>query len=100
MFFPQVEEKGNYDANGVEIDDVNSVSEYISIALGYGHNKDGDNGMSFHIVKASSNYFQPVFYQIVARQAIEISKGKFSLFQTPSLMKMSTDIFIPPPQFS
>jgi hypothetical protein len=54
MFLPQTAEQDIYDANGQQIDDVNSVIEYIAVTLGYDHtpdDEDDDNGQNFHIVK-------------------------------------------------
>jgi hypothetical protein len=100
MFLPQVQEDDVYDNNGVQADDVNSVVEYIEVALGYdktSDDEDDDNGQNFHLVKNADYNFQQQTFLIVKNAFTEIKNPEFSEYKLPVLIFPTFDILTPPP---
>ncbi len=59
MFIPQVDEQTLYDKNGVAVNDINSLSEFVSDVILHNkeHRKDEDdnNARYFHGIKSTCN---------------------------------------------
>ena len=100
MFLPQVEEEDVYDANGQQLDDINSIAELISVELGYDKtpdDEDTDTGQNFHYVKTIDyNYEQPS--ALIVQDAFRNSrKHEFTGYQVPATAAPCYDIVTPPP---
>lgn len=100
MLLPQVPEVDVYDANGNQVDDINSIVEYVMVKIGLDHHaddEDDDSGQNLHIVTGFQYTFEPFFTEIVK----EYSTNKTNLFAEYSQSKIpsvSYDIIIPPPK--
>lgn len=100
MFLPQVAEEDQFDANGRQIDDLNSVVEYIAVAMGYDHtadDEDDDSGQNFHLVKAFDYNFEQQ-YSLLQEDSGEKTTPEFSRFITASIQPVSFDVVTPPPE--
>ena len=103
MFLPQVAEDDQFDASGVQVDDINSVSEYINqIVLGNEdktpEDEDSDNGQNFHVVKIADYHFTQQFISIDQLPFEEIKQHDFSEFKLSITPSPSFDILTPPPE--
>ena len=59
MFLPQVPEDDVYDTNGNQLDDINSIVEYVMVKIGLDHtadDEDNDSGQNLHVVTGFSIY--------------------------------------------
>jgi len=102
MFLPQVQEEDTYDANGVQIDDINSIVELINVELGYdktADDEDDDSGQNFHLVKLPEYSFQQQSVLIENPDFREINNKVFSEYKLPSVRSVYTEIVTPPPDF-
>lgn len=100
MFLPQVAEEDQYDANGQQIDDINSVVEYIAVSLGYDHtadDEDDDSGQNLHLAKAFDYNFEQQ-YSLLQETFAEQHKNEFSGFVTARIEPVSFDVVTPPPE--
>ena len=103
MFLPQVAEDDQFDTHGIQIDDINSVSEYIDqIVLGHvdktPEDEDNDNGQNFHVVKVADYHFTQQYVAIAQLPFTEIKKHEFSEYRITSIPSPSFDILTPPPE--
>lgn len=101
MFLPQMPETDVFDKNGDQIDDINSVLEYVSVQLGYdkiADDEDDDSGQNFHLVNVVNYYFEQK--EILLHQApITLIKNKvYSEFLNTKISSPSFDIITPPPE--
>ncbi|MEO5649296.1 MAG: hypothetical protein ABIR03_05150 [Ginsengibacter sp.] len=100
MFLPQVPEVDTYDANGNQLDDINSIVEYVMVKMGLDHHaddEDSDNGQNLHLVTGFQYTFEPFFTQIHK----DYSENKSNFFPEYSQSKISFisyDIIVPPPK--
>ena len=100
MFLPQVAEEDQFDANGHQLDDMNSVVEYITVALGYDHvadDEDDDSGQNFHLIKAFDYNFEQQ-YCLLENTSPEKTDSEFSRYITASIQLVSFDVVTPPPE--
>jgi len=100
MFLPQVPEDDVYDKNGQQLDDVNSVVEYIEVALGYdktADDEDDDSGQNLHLVKNTDYNFLQQTIVIVKKEFAESRQFEFAEYQIPLLTSPIFDIQTPPP---
>ncbi len=100
MLLPQVPEVDIYDANGNQIDDINSVVEYVMVKLGFDHHaddEDDDSGQNLHLVTGFQYTFEPYFLPLIKEySASEINSfAEFTHLKAPSV---SYDIIVPPPK--
>jgi hypothetical protein len=103
MFLPQVPEDDVYDGNGNQVDDINSVVEYIMVTLGLDHNaddEDDDNGQNLHLVKVFEYCFQPVFSEIKTTEFFITEPAAFGEYKEDKIPHVSFDIIIPPPKYT
>ncbi|MEP7251834.1 MAG: hypothetical protein ABI683_05620 [Ginsengibacter sp.] len=101
MFLPQVPETDLFDASGNQLDDINSVTEFIMIKLGIDHHvddEDDDSGQVFHPIKTANFYFQVTCSEIKTRGIIADCSNTFSEFKVDKIPDLSTDVIIPPPK--
>ena len=101
MFLPQMDEQDEYDASGNQIDDINSVVEYIEVALGYDNHaddEDDDNGQHFVLIKVIDYFYhQPI--SLIKREEFAPSKSQnFSGYIVTKIPSPSLDILTPPPK--
>ncbi len=102
MFLPQVPESDVFDAGGNQVDDVNSVVEFIMVKLGVDHradDEDDDNGQNLHLVKITELFFQPAFSEPKNNEFTVSEQGTFSEYKENKISLISYDIIIPPPKF-
>ena len=100
MLLPQVPEVDVYDANGNQVDDINSVFEYVMVKIGHDHHaddEDDDSGQNLHIVTGFQYTFQPFFSEIIKKYSENKTNsfGEYSQEKTPSV---AYDIIVPPPK--
>ncbi|MEO5942243.1 MAG: hypothetical protein ABIP30_04820 [Ferruginibacter sp.] len=104
MFLPQVPEDDQYDANGHQLDDINSVVEFVLVKAGVdktADDEDDDTGQNFHMVKVVDNYFQPVFCEINNKDSTnENIKKHFPEYKMGCMINISPEIITPPPDIS
>lgn len=105
MFLPQVAEDDQYDTSGRQMDDINSVSEYIDqVILGNEdptpEDEDADNGQNFHIVKTVEYSHQQTYISIQRTAFIEIRTHEFSEYMLPQLSLPTLDVATPPPDIA
>lgn len=101
MFLPQVEEQDLYDADGMQVDDINSIVELIRVELGYDKttdDEDDDSGQNFHLVKNPEYGFQQQTLLIERNDFTEIKKHTFHEYKMPAVQSVSYDILTPPPE--
>jgi len=100
MFLPQVAEDDVYDAKGQKKDDINSVVEYIRVALGYdktADDEDDDSGQNFHLEKNISYNFQQEVIIIKTENLSGFKKDPFPEYKIPLLQSPAFEILTPPP---
>lgn len=100
MFLPQVPETDIYDANGNQVDDINSVVEFVMVKLGLDHradDEDDDSGQNFHIVKIVEYCFRPEFTTL-KKAGVFLKKANFPEYQQNKITRISFDVIIPPPK--
>lgn len=100
MFLPQVAEDDVYDKNGQKEDDVNSVVEYIRVALGFdktADDEDDNSGQNLHLVKNTEYCYQQHIVILRTDNPSEIKKQTFSEYKIPLFGSPSLDIPTPPP---
>lgn len=90
-----------YDASGNQVDDVNTVLEYIRVQLGYDQtpdDEDDDSGQNFHLVKIVDYDFQQT--EIAIEQSTPDCSGQkvYSEYLNTKLAAVSFDIITPPPE--
>ncbi|WP_162303858.1 hypothetical protein [Paracnuella aquatica] len=104
MFFPVMEEMDLYDARGVQVDDVNSVVEYIvQDVLMSEHDKqlpaddeDNDQPHYFHLHKEVKKIVPPEI--TLLPEILPATKPHFFSPDFLPLPKGCSDIVIPPPK--
>jgi hypothetical protein len=103
MLLPQVTEQDAYDSTGQQINDINSVVEFVNeVVLGH-HNppidEDDDNGQNFHVVKMVDYAFQPFFTELHEKITLreEVTRS-FSCYNETTIEPGYTNIVLPPPK--
>ncbi len=105
MFLPQGSETDVYDANGQQVDDCNSVVEWVGIALGYDKtpdDEDDDDGNNFVLTKACDIYFHQQQFIIISPLEIPAGESKtfFPLHKEPILLQPFAEVATPPPDLT
>jgi hypothetical protein len=101
MFLPQGAEEDQYDKNGNQIDDINSMVEFISVSLGYDHtadDEDDDSGQNFHIVKAFDYNFEQPFSLLQNDAVSKKSNNEFPDYVMARIKPVCFDVITPPPE--
>ena len=102
MFLPQVAEEDQYDANGHQIDDINSVAEFMCVQLGIdktADDEDDDSGQNFHLVKDAEYFYQPQFICIEPAKYTQANEQKkFADYLIPKPNAVEVEITTPPPK--
>ncbi|MEO6288641.1 MAG: hypothetical protein ABIO76_01900 [Ginsengibacter sp.] len=100
MFLPQMPESDVYDESGNQLDDINSVVEFVLVKLGIDHHaddEDDDNGQNFHLVKIAEYCFQPVF-TTNPNNTWEIKPALYGVYKESKVPDIACDIILPPPK--
>lgn len=101
MFLPQGAEVDQYDGNGQQIDDINSMVEFITVSLGYDHtadDEDDDSGQNFHIVKAFDYNFEQPFSLLQHNIVSKESSNEFPGYIMAGIKAVCFDVITPPPE--
>lgn len=100
MFLPQVPEVDVYDANGNQLDDINSIVEYVMVKIGLDHHaddEDDDSGQNFLAVTGFQFTPQP-FCGHVVKQYAELNTNMFRECNQQKISTIAYDIIVPPPK--
>lgn len=103
MFIPQIDEVDQFGAKGQQLDDINSLYEYIDEVVLMNtdptpEDEDDDNGTYYHIVKTNDYSFTQ---QIIFLKTPEFASGKRPAFPIFSARKIPSPFFevqSPPPE--
>lgn len=101
MFLPQVPEDDIYDGNGNQVDDINSIAEFVMVKLGIDHHaddEDDDQGQNFHLVKLFEFCYSPVYSEVKSNESFVAQKSMFGEYKEDKIPHISFDIIIPPPK--
>src|SRR4051794_13610638 len=85
MFIPQLDEADGFDQSGRQIDDINSLYEYIDeVVLGNvdstPDDEDDDNGIYYHIQKAEDYSFSHAQFAVTKPERSLKNKNDFQIF--------------------
>ena len=100
MFLPQVPQHDVFDEHGNQIDDINSVIEYVMVSLGLddvADDEDNDNGQNFNIVTITPCVIPPEATLVTKPTNFKDDKIKHSL-SNEGITLMSYDVIVPPPK--
>ena len=100
MFLPQVPEDDVYDKNGNQVDDINSIVEFVMVKLGVDHHsddEDNDQGQNFHMVKIFDYSYQPYSSKLKTDFLLLQQKDGFGEHEVGKIPRVAYDIIIPPP---
>lgn len=100
MLLPQIAEQDTCSATGQQTDDINSVAEYIGVALGYDHtsdDEDDDNGQNFHPVRAMDYVCQQEIQTPAGRSYCGTSNA-YTGYVLNKPASLYYDIIAPPPK--
>ena len=103
MLLPQVSEQDAYDSTGCQINDINSVVEFVNEVILDHHNppidEDDDSGQNFHIIKMVDYAFQPFFSELHEKINIrEETTPSFPIYNENKIEPGYTNIILPPPK--
>jgi hypothetical protein len=103
MLMPQVAETDIYDATGQQVDDINTVIEYIDEVVldnkdTTPEDEDNDDGQNFHLVKTCDVYFQIPTIQLKRKPLAISQKQQFVPFEEPAIAAPLFDVIAPPPK--
>jgi hypothetical protein len=99
MFLPQAPESDVYDKNGVQLDDITSIVEFVMVRLGIDHHSDDENndqGQNFHLIKIFDFCYSPVFTK--TKNEFFTKAPVFIEYEENNFPTVSFDIIIPPPK--
>jgi hypothetical protein len=102
MFLPQMPEQDCFNSTGQQIDDINSLLEFIDQNLlgnydATPEDEDDDSGHQFLMAKSFDLISQPIFVDIPANNTIK-EYTTFPKYVTGILPNTSLDILSPPPK--
>ena len=102
MFIPQVDETDIYDKNGNQVDDINSLVEYIDqIVLGNvdptPEDEDDDNACYFHVIKIDPS-IKPQFSESETKPDLPLSAIEYPLIKEEKLPEVYFRVTKPPPR--
>lgn len=99
MFLPQVPQHDVFDEHGNEIDDINSVVEYVMVTLGLddvADDEDNDQGQNFNIVNPPC--IVPPHSTELTKIIVDHNNINYSISSDAIIALMSYDVIIPPPK--
>lgn len=104
MFLPQGQGIGGIDENGRQIEDINTMIEWIRVALGYDHHaddEDDDNTNNLLLVQSFNKIFDEQQNKLIA--PVLFSEGEITAFpQYDERVFLSHfgEVATPPPNFN
>lgn len=101
MFLPQTAEEDVFNASGQQADDINSVVEYLRVALGYDHtadDEDDDSGQNFHLASAVDYFYQREISITEDQKLTPLNTVSFAGYRVGKLTSPYYDIIAPPPE--
>lgn len=100
MFLPQVPQHDVFDEYGNQMDDINSVVEYVMVTLGLDEtadDEDNDNGQNFNVVMITPCIITPG--STLLNKPVEIQNDiNYSLTSHSAISHMAYDVIVPPPK--
>jgi hypothetical protein len=106
MFIPQTDEEDVYDVNGNQIDDVNSLMEYIDqVVLGKEddarEDEDDDNAVYYHLTKIDQQFnLQQYITQLNQLTSIVETSIHYLPYKDRWITPIFFDVQSPPPKSS
>ena len=102
MFIPQVDEQDVFDKNGVQVDDINSVVEYVDeVVLNNKDNtpedEDDDTAKSFHVSKLVDHCYQLPIAEVTENPFTEKIVYTFDPYKENKVSPVYTSVISPPP---
>lgn len=101
MFLPQVPQHDVFDEDGNQLDDINSVVEYVLVTLGIddvADDEDNDNGQNFNIVTMTPCVIPPNSTLVEKPTIINNKKSSYLSSSNEDIALMSYDVIVPPPK--
>jgi hypothetical protein len=102
MFIAQVDEMDVYDKNGQQMEDVNSLVQYVANLCHIAHkpikDSDDDNARFFHMEKLDYSLYRQLF-EVMTKPAIT-EKTAFQPYKQQHLLSVCLEISSPPPRLS
>jgi hypothetical protein len=103
MFIPQLDEADAFDKSGRQVDDINSLYEYIDeVVLGNvdptPEDEDDDNGIYYHVQKVDDYSFSQKQFAIVRPELSLKKKTSFPIFLAEKIPSVFFEIQSPPPE--
>lgn len=100
MFLPQVPQHDVFDEHGNQIDDINSVVEYVMVTLGLddvADDEDNDSGQNFNVVTITPCIIPP--NSTLLNKPIVVNNDiNYSLTSHSAISLMAIDVIVPPPK--
>lgn len=100
MFLPQTSEQDIFKAGNKQADDINSVIEYVRVALGYdktADDEDDDNGQNFQMARPVDYFFEQDSF-LTEPQTFVLLRETYPGYLNARLRAVNSDIVIPPPK--
>ena len=101
MFLPQVPQHDVFDEHGNQLDDINSVVEYLMVTLGLddvADDEDSDNGQNFNIVSMTPCVIPPESTLVDKPVMVHNNDINYYLTSNSAISHMAYDVIIPPPK--
>jgi hypothetical protein len=103
MFLPQVVEQDAYDSTGQQVNDINSVWEFVDEEIlgndSTPFDEDDDNGQNFHLVKTVDYSYIPFFTEAQTKIIIREEKAvPFPQYNENGTNQGYAAILLPPPK--
>jgi len=100
MFFPVVEEQDIYNSKGVQLDDINSVLEFVikkfsNHSDSQATDEDDDQPDFFQLAKTANYILSKPFEVVLASLPIEAKQ--YTPFYEPAFTSVTQEISTPPP---
>lgn len=103
MFLPQVMENDIFDAHGNQLDDINTIIEYIDQVIlqntdNSPEDEDDDSGQNFRMVKSANYYYRPQLSPNEEDTRTHKSERVFTGYLVATIITPCYDIEAPPPK--
>lgn len=103
MFLPQIAEEDVFDSKGNQVDDINTVCEYIDeVILGNTdatpEDEDDDSGQNFVTVNALNYFYQQPSFLIETIVEVNSDNPTYSIYLNTKLSSTISDVITPPPE--
>lgn len=105
MFIPQLEETDSFDDMGVQVDDINSFSEFVDeVMLGNKdttpEDEDNDNGFWLNTVKAEQYCFEQFTVEIIKPGDDTGINREYPVYEVGKLKPIYQELICPPPEIA